>query len=545
MKRLLLACLLLISVFVAGRHSRDIQTTDILAALRLIGLEWQTNLIDSMREGVENQRRVFEGLRQYHFPNALAPAIGFSPIPPGYVQNNHNELVLQPTESAKVKRPRHMEELAFMSIRELAALLQSRQISATELTRFFLSRLKKYDPILHCVVTYTEAYAMQQAAQADREIAEGRYRGLLHGIPYVAKDLLAMPNYPTTWGAKPYQKQYIDSTAAVIERLEAAGAILIAKVSLGELAWGDVWFGGRTRNPWNPSTGSSGSSAGSAAAVAAGLAPFAIGSETLGSIVSPSSVCGITGLRPTFGAVSRFGAMTLSWTMDKIGPMARSAEDCAIVYYYLHGKDERDPFSVATSFSYRADRPWLRWRIGYVPTPASSPSYTADSMFVASLRQAGAHIDTVALPHYPDITFILWAEAAAAFDELTRSGRDSELVRQNKQAWPNYFRVARLVPAVEYIQAQRLRSHLIKQMQALFEDYDVIIAPSFASTQLYISNMTGHPCVVLPTGFNQQGMPQSICLLGKWMGEGALLEVAHAYQQLSHHHKQHPAYFRK
>ncbi|NIK74747.1 Asp-tRNA(Asn)/Glu-tRNA(Gln) amidotransferase A subunit family amidase [Thermonema lapsum] len=545
MKRFLLPVVLLTSAFVLGRLSSDITPADVQSAAKLIGLQLTPIEIDSMLDGLAEQKQSFEALRKHNIPNDLPPAFTFHPIPPTYTAPHigPDELIFQGETFPKIQRPANDNDLAFLSIRELASLLVSRQITSEELTRFFLNRLKKYDDTLHCVITYTEALALQKARQADKELAAGHYRGLLHGIPYVAKDLLATKNYPTTWGAKPFRSQVIDYDAAVIEQLDAAGAILIAKVSLGALAWGDVWFGGRTRNPWNPATGSSGSSAGSAAAVAAGLAPFAIGTETLGSIVSPSTVCGVTGLRPTFGAVSRFGAMALSWTMDKIGPIARSAEDCAIVYRYLHNAteaDPRDPFHVATTFSYRADRDWRRLRIAFVPTPASSPTYAADSTFVATLRQAGARIDTVSLPAYPDITFILWAEAAAAFDELTRSNRDDELVRQNKQAWPNYFRMARFIPAVEYIQAQRLRYRLIHAMQQLMSKYDVVIAPSFASSQLYITNMTGHPCVVLPTGFNRSGMPQSICLLGRWMGEGAILEVANAYQQLTSHHKRRP-----
>ncbi|WP_038031850.1 amidase [Thermonema rossianum] len=545
MKRFLLFIALLASAFVLGRWSSDITPADVQSAAKLIGLTFTPVEIDSMLDGLQEQKESFQALREQDFPNELPPAFTFHPVPDNYVppHTGPDELVFQDDALPKIKRPKNDEKLAFLSIRELASLLLSRQITSEELTRFFLNRLKKYDDTLHCVITYTEALALQKARQADRELAEGHYRGLLHGIPYVAKDLLATKNYPTTWGAAPYRSQQLDYDAAVIERLDAAGAVLIAKVSLGALAWGDVWFGGRTRNPWNPATGSSGSSAGSAAAVAAGLAPFAIGTETLGSIVSPSTVCGVTGLRPTFGAVSRFGAMALSWTMDKIGPIARSAEDCAIVYRYLHDAtthDPRDPFHIATTFSYRSDLDWRRLRIAYVPTPVSSNTYANDSAFVATLLKAGAHIDTVSLPPYPDITFILWAEAAAAFDELTRSNRDDELVRQNKQAWPNYFRMARFIPAVEYIQAQRLRYRLIQAMEELMKQYDVVIAPSFASSQLYITNMTGHPCVVLPTGFSHSGMPQSICLLGRWMGEGAILEVAHAYQQLTQHHKRRP-----
>lgn len=550
MKRFLLPVVLLTSAFVLGRLSRDITPTDVQSAAKLIGLTFTPAEVDSMLDGLDAQRESFEALRKHSFPNELPPAFVFHPVPDNYMppHTGADELIFKGETLPKIQRPANDNDLAFLSIRELASLLVSRQITSEELARFFLNRFKKYDDTLHCVISYTEALALQKARQADSELAEGHYRGLLHGIPYVAKDLLATKDYPTTWGATPYRSQTLDYDAAVIERMDAAGAVLIAKVSLGALAWGDVWFGGRTRNPWNPATGSSGSSAGSAAAVAAGLAPFAIGTETLGSIVSPSTVCGVTGLRPTFGAVSRFGAMALSWTMDKIGPIARSAEDCAIVYRYLHDaveRDPRDPFHITTTFSYRADRDWRRLRIACVPTPASSTTYAADSAFVATLRQAGARIDTVNLPAYPDITFILWAEAAAAFDELTRSNRDDELVRQNKQAWPNYFRMARFIPAVEYIQAQRLRYRLIQETQKLMSQYDVIIAPSFASSQLYITNMTGHPCVVLPTGFNRNGMPQSICLLGQWMGEGAILEVAAAYQRLSNHHKQRPPLVRQ
>ncbi|MEO1653205.1 MAG: amidase, partial [Bacteroidota bacterium] len=402
--------------------------------------------------------------------------------------------------------------------------------------------LREYDPQLHCVIQLTEELALQQARQADQEIQAGKYRGPLHGIPYGVKDLLATKHYNTTWGAQPYKAQYIDEDAAVVKKMREAGAVLVAKLTLGALAMGDVWYGGKTRNPWNLDQGSSGSSAGSASAVSAGLLPFAIGTETLGSIVSPSTRCGTTGLRPTFGRVSRTQAMALSWTMDKIGPICRSVEDCALVFRYLHGPDGQDLRVVDVPFHYDAQMDPKKLKIAYVKD-AFEGDYgfkKQDQAVLDKFREMGVELVPIELPQLPEISFILMVEAAAAFDQLTLTNQDDELVRQYKNAWPNLFRQARFVPAVEYVQANRLRTLLMQEMEKLMSKVDVFISPSFRGNTLRITNLTGHPCVVLPNGFTQNNSPTSITFIGQLFEEGKLLRVAQAFQEATGFHRKHP-----
>jgi len=368
----------------------------------------------------------------------------------------------------------------------------------------------------------------------------------LHGIPYGAKDLLAVAGYPTTWGARPYKDQVINETATVIRKLENAGAVLVAKLSLGALAWGDVWFKDTTRNPWDLSQGSSGSSAGSAAATSAGLVPFAIGSETLGSIVSPSTRCGTTGLRPTYGTVSRYGAMALSWSMDKLGPIARTVEDCAIVFNAIRGADEKDPMSIDAAFNYTPNIDLRTVRIGYLVDEFKRDTVRKkfNDAALARLRNMGVELIPITLPDLPiyPMSFILTAEAGAAFDELTRSNRDDLLVRQGRNAWPNVFRASRFIPAVEYIQANRLRYLWLQEMKKIFEKVDVYVAPPFGPN-LLLTNLTGHPAVVLPNGFDEKGHPVSITFIGNLFDEGRLLAVAKAYQDATDFHKKHPPLF--
>jgi Asp-tRNA(Asn)/Glu-tRNA(Gln) amidotransferase A subunit family amidase len=432
--------------------------------------------------------------------------------------------------------------LAFASVTSLARLIQSRQVSSVELTELYLRRLERYDPALRCVVTMTGDLALEQARAVDAEIIAGRYRGPLHGIPWGAKDLLATRGIRTTWGAAPYADQVPDYDATVVERLRDAGAVLLAKLTLGELAWGDVWFGGQTKNPWNIDEGSSGSSAGSAAATAAGLVGFAIGSETWGSIVSPSTRCRVTGLRPTFGRVSRHGAMALSWSMDKLGPICRSAEDCALVFAAIYGPDGNDTTVVDAPFNWRPNIRVHGMRIGYLKrTSDEGHEHQAnDQQVLDTLRQLGAKLVPIELPDYPieAMSFILSAEAAAAFDELTRSGRDDLLARQEQQAWPNALRQARLIPAVEYIQANRLRTLAMRAMDALVREVDLYV--SFGATDLLLTNLTGHPAVVVPTGVTAAGAPTSITFGGRLYDEATLLAVAKAYQDATGLHLQRP-----
>ncbi|OYY03165.1 MAG: amidase, partial [Sphingobacteriia bacterium 35-40-5] len=434
--------------------------------------------------------------------------------------------------------------LAFFTITQLAGLIQSKQISSVELTRFFIERVKKYDPVLLYAVSITEERAMKQARKADTEIATGKYRGLLHGIPFGVKDLLATKDYKTTWGSVAYKDQKIDMDATVVTRLENAGAVLIAKMTLGELAMGDVWFGGKTKNPWDVKRGSSGSSAGSASAVAAGCLPFAIGSETLGSIVSPSTECGTTGLRPSFGRISKHGAMALSWSMDKLGPITRSVEDCAIVFNAIQGVDGKDLSAIAAPFNYTnpVGTSLKGTRIGYIRSEFKLKYSNSlnDSLTLIKLKQLGAELIPFELPALPynDMLIVLSAESGAAFQELSLSNRDDLLVRQEKNAWPSGFRSAHFIPAVEYIQANRARALLIEQLNQKMKDIDLFVAPAFGMN-LRASNLSGHPCVVLPNGF-RNGLPGSITFTGQLFGEGKLLKVAQAYQKATVFHQDHP-----
>jgi Asp-tRNA(Asn)/Glu-tRNA(Gln) amidotransferase A subunit family amidase len=423
----------------------------------------------------------------------------------------------------------------------LAALIRSKQVSSVELTKMYLQRLHRYDPILRCVVTFTDDLALKQARRADREIARGEYRGLLHGIPYGAKDLLATRGIRTTWGAEPYRDQIPNINATVIDRLEEAGAVLIAKLSVGALAWGDVWLDGvMTKNPWNLEEGSSGSSAGSGSATAAGLVGFAIGTETLGSIVSPSNRCRVTGLRPTFGRVSRYGAMALSWSMDKIGPMCRAVEDCAIVFDAMRGSDGRDLTVTDYPFNYDARSDVKQLRVGYVKSAFDKEreNKANDGETLRVLKSLGIKLVLIELPDFPydALNIILFAEAAAAFDELTRSNRDDRLARQVKDAWPNVFRRSRLIPAVEYVQANRVRVLAMQAMQQVLHSVDVYVAPSFDEADLTRTNLTGHPAVVVPNGVTGKGKSSSITFTGKLYGEAAALLLAKAYQEATDYH---------
>ncbi|MDX1942391.1 MAG: amidase [Saprospiraceae bacterium] len=515
----LLIALVITTVFVAGAFTgryflaEEITADDARSAAKIAGLEFTQSEIDSLLPDLKNFRESYVANRKTELPNALSPVLLFNPLLPGMTIDQAQKPVVF-SNPGKVSLPKNREELAFYSVRQLAELIRNKQITSTELTKFFIDRLKKHDPKLHCVVTMTEDLALAQAKRADEEIAKGKYRGLLHGIPYGAKDLLAKKGYKTTWGAAPYKDQSFDDDATVITKLEDAGAVLVAKLTLGALAMGDVWFGGMTRNPWDIETGSSGSSAGSASAVAAGLLPFAIGTETLGSIVSPSTTCGTTGLRPTFGHVSKYGAMALSWSMDKIGPITRTVEDCAIVFNAIYGPDGKDLSVIKAPFNYNIKFDTKKLKIGYVKSAfeGNYPFKTQDSIALEKIKELGYKLVPIELPEVPNIRFLLTAEAAAAFDDLTLSNKDDLMVRQGRNAWPNTFRSARFIPAVEYIKANRLRLQLMMDMQKVFEQVDVYLHPSFSSNSLLITNLTGHPCVVMPNGFRNNGRPTSILL---------------------------------
>jgi Asp-tRNA(Asn)/Glu-tRNA(Gln) amidotransferase A subunit family amidase len=568
----------------------------IMAAIGPFTAEQKQMMID----GLVDQNGSLKALRKLKIPNSVAPAFVFHPQLAVMASAVHSDVKLGIVEGWKpnpaVSSPARIEDLAFETVSELASLLQTRKITSLALTQMYLDRLKRYDSRLHFVITLTEDRALAQARAADAEIAAGKYRGPLHGIPWGAKDLLAVKGYPTTWGAGGFEHQSFDEDATVVQRLDAAGAVLVAKFTLGALAMGDKWFGGRTRNPWNPEQGSSGSSAGSASAVAAGCVAFAIGSETLGSISSPCTRCGDTGLRPTFGFVPRTGAMALSWTMDKLGPIGRSAEDCALVLQAIHGPDGKDASAYPAQFHWDPNLDWRRLRIGYLksafdepkPFKAAEPKEGEseeerkkreketqerkagrarndydrryDLAALDKLRTMGVSLIPVELPKLPygAMTPLLGAEAAAAFDDLTLSGRDKLLTEQGAEDWPNEFRVARFYPAVEYIQANRARTLAVQQVSALFEQVDIIVAPTNGE-QLVATNLTGHPAIIVPNGLRGDdaprpptvddgdedniggpGTPVSLTFLGAHYADAKLAAFARAYQEATGFHKLHP-----
>ena len=568
------------------------------AAATVAGITLTEEQRKMMLEGVRSNREGLQAIRAMHLPNSVAPAVVFDPLPNGY------RLPAEPTQYHTMVEVDtrgllgNEERISFATVMQLGALLSTRKITSTELTKLYLARLKRFDPQLHFVITLLEDRALAQAAQADREIASAKYRGPLHGIPWGAKDLLAVKGCPTTWGAAGFEQQHFEEDAEVVKRLDAAGAVLVAKLSLGALAQGDLWFGGRTRNPWNPKQGSSGSSAGSASAVSAGCVGFAIGSETLGSISSPCTRCGVTGLRPTFGFVPRTGAMALSWSMDKLGPIARSVDDAALVMQVIHGPDGRDHACRDAAFSLGSPLDLKSLRVGFLESAfdvpklqapaadASKPEAEAlspeaqakqrqdreqalarrlydnryDRAALDALRGMGVNLIPVKLPDFPygSVTPVLSVEAAAAFDDLTRSGRDRLLTGQEPYDWPNTFRTARMVSGVDYVQAMRARSVLIETMAELFRTVDVIVTPS-GGAQLPATNLTGHPAVIVPNGLRGAdapsapdategglrnvggpGTPVSLTFIGRLYDDARLLAFASLYQQKTGFHLQHP-----
>ena len=510
----------------------------------LSGLEFIQSERDSALESLARLKAQYDSLRTIQISNDIPLPLYFNPLISGQEIPKGREKYL--FQEFPTKRPDNIEDCAFYTIGQLAHLIRTRQISSLELTNMYLSRLERFGPQLECVITLTRELAIEQAKRADELIKNGKYLGPLHGIPYGAKDLLAVEGYKTTWGAMTHKDQFIESTATVIKKLEEAGAVLLAKLTLGALAWGDNWYGGKTRNPWNTELGSSGSSAGPGSATSAGLVAFSIGSETWGSIVSPSTVNGVTGLRPTFGTVSKSGAMALSWSMDKIGPMCRSVDDCALVYSIIKGTDRKDHSVVDAPFQVPVKKELKSLRIGFVES-AFNDSTTSDNdrNVVDRLRELGFTMVPIELPEFPtnSLSFLLDVEAAAAFDEMTRNNRDDQLVRQVKRAWPNVFRSARYVPAVEYVQANRARVLLNQKMSSLFEKIDVYLVPSFYGDNLLRTNLTGHPCIVLPNGFDNKGMPTSISFIGDLYKDGELVAVARSYQRGTGWHKRYPPKF--
>ncbi len=528
-------------------------TQDMLVdAEAVTGLEFTAEERELMLRNLNRNLGRYRALREHDIPNAVYPAISFDPVLPGMTLPTEQR-AFRYSRPVGVTRPANLEDIAFEPVTVLSELIRTTKVTSTELTRMYIERLRRYDPTLLCVITITEERALRQARQADAEIARGHYRGPLHGIPWGAKDLLAVQGYRTTWGAKPYENQRLDENATVVQRLDEAGAVLIGKLTLGALAQGDVWYGGRTRNPWDPEQGSSGSSAGPASATAAGLVGFSIGSETLGSIVSPATRCGNSGLRPTFGRVSRHGAMALSWSMDKLGPMCRSVEDCALVLNAIHGADGKDPTARDVPFNWDPAVTPSQLRIGYLKSAFEQErqenqrdGQQADLLVLDVLRELGADLVPFSLPDdlpLGAMRIILSAEAGASFNELTMSGRDEELVRQGSGGWPNSFRTSRFIPAVEYIQANRLRTIAMGALESRFKGIDVFVAPSRGGNTLLLTNLTGHPTVVVPNGFRENGTPLSISFIGKLFGDAEALALAKAYQDATGFHSRKPPQF--
>jgi Asp-tRNA(Asn)/Glu-tRNA(Gln) amidotransferase A subunit family amidase len=506
-------------------------------ALKLMGLEFTEEQETMMLPGLNRALNGYEELRKIDVPLDTEPATRFYPTRPQVKAAKFTPTLERPRPFSSI------EDLAFEPVTTLAALIKARKVSSTDLTRMYLERLKKYSPKLLCVITMMEELALQQAAKADDEIKRGHYRGQLHGIPWGAKDLYATKGIKTTWGAEPYQNQVFDYNATVVDRLEQQGAVLLAKLSMGALAQGGLWFAGMTKNPWNTERTSSGSSAGSASSTSAGLVGFSLGTETLGSIISPSTTCGVVGLRPTYGRVSRYGAMGLSWTMDKPGPICRTAEDCALVLQAIHGSDGKDLAVVDAPLDWQPQLGLSGLRIGYLEADFGRATGDSKAMFdqaLADLRAAGAKLEPVKLPDFQaqPLRVILEAEAAAAFDDLTRSGGVNQLRGQAANDWPNSFRTSRLIPAVEYIRAQRARTLLMQKMDKFMTDWDVLVSPPFGGL-LLVTNLTGHPQSVVPCGFIN-GLPQGLVFTGKLYEEGAPLRVAMAYEKATKWHTMHP-----
>lgn len=548
---LLVALLVLAGFFTGFKMAQDlaIERADVKAAQKLLDLNFDDNEIEQLLPNVNRSLRGIKELHEYEIDNSIPPVLWFKP-PKGDRVIPENQETINWSLPAKVDLPANRNELAFYTVAQLSVLIKERKITSVELTKFFINRLKTHGGTLQSVITITEDRAMAQARRADELLKNGTYLGPLHGIPYGAKDLMSVPDYKTTWGAGPYKEQSRgEELATVVRKLDEAGAVLVAKLTLGALAMGDVWYGGTTKNPWNLEQGSSGSSAGSASSASAGLVPFALGTETLGSIVSPSTRNGVTGLRPTFGSVSRAGAMALSWSMDKIGPIARNAFDCALVFNVIRGEDDLDLTVEDHPFNYKGTVDLSKLRVGYLKPYFDNPrsrQKEQDNKVLEVLRSLGANLEPVTwvsdMP-FSGMQAILSAEASAAFDALTRSDRDSLLVRQSAGAWPNLFRSARFTSAVDYINANRARHDLVTKVNALMKDYDVIVSPSFGNSQLLTTNLTGHPCVVLKNGYNENGSPVSISFIGNLFDEATILSVARAYQEATAFDEEHPPKF--
>ena len=550
--RILFTTLLLSFGLLVSAQDTSIQKKDLISASKLIDLSFTTKEIDTLYSDVIDNLANYKAMHNLPLANSVPLSMWQTPVLPGMHLNTVQKPIAWKLDNT-VQLPTNKNDLAFYTIEQLASLIKNKKISSLALTQFFIDRIKKWGDTLQCVISLQEEIAYAQAKKADAELAQGKYRGLLHGIPYGLKDLFAVKGTKTTWGAAPYQNQIIDEDAFVYTKLKEAGAVLVAKFTLGALAMGDYWFGGRTKNPWNLNYGSSGSSAGSTSATVAGLVPFAIGTETWGSIVSPSTTCGATGLRPTFGSISRSGAMALSYSLDKVGPICRSAADAAIVFNYIHGTDGKDGSAVNMPFNYTSNKDIKKLKIAYAKNYFDKIKDTSRNEFkvLEEFKKLGVQLIPVNFPdsgvyNFNIMDVVIGVECAAQFDEMTRMNIDDILTRQTKNDWPNSFRTARFVPAVEYINAQRHRYTLMQKVNEVMQQYDVIICPSRGDgNQSAITNLTGNPVVCVPTGFDKKlNLPTGISFVGNLYDEATILSIAQAYQKATNWDETHPALFK-
>jgi Asp-tRNA(Asn)/Glu-tRNA(Gln) amidotransferase A subunit family amidase len=543
-------------------------------AAAISGLSFSDDEITRMVDGVNRNLAQYDELRGVHFDNDVAPPMYFSPLVPG-MRVNRTRKPMRMSRPPVLSRPSNLEEVAFWPVTHLAQLIRTRRIRPVELTEMYLARLKKHNSLLNCVVTFTDDLAMKQARQADEEIAAGRYRGPLHGIPWGCKDIISVAGYKTTWGSASFKDQVFQTDASVVQLLREAGAVLLAKLATGELAAGDRWFGGRTNNPWDPKLGSSGSSAGPASATAAGLVAFGIGTETSGSILSPCSVCGVTGLRPTFGRISRNGVMTLSWTQDRLGPLCRTGEDCAVVFNAICKPDGKDLSVADIPFNWNAKLDAKTLRVGYLKDgfdeSEKSPDWKANEQkALEQLSAMGVKLVPFKLPEFQlgPLGSLLGVESGAFFDEFSRLNRDKELSDRARGVGRG---LSRMIPAVEYLQAQRLRAVMMQRLAETVAPFDVYVAPyqeivgrpepaggaretrpeprepgpsrpqGPTSIHFRVANLAGYPAVSVPNGFNAKGTPTSMVFMGKPYAEAEVLALAKAYQEASGWHLKHPA----
>ncbi len=544
-------CCLLFLALSSAMLAQDVSVSDIVNTEKMYDLHFTAPKRDSMLSQLNANLKLYQYLHSFNLANSVPLPNWFDPVLPGMSFSTVQKPIAW-NMPARMVMPADSNQLAFYTIAQLSSLLRNHRITSVQLSRFFINRLKKYGDTLHCVINLTEKKAMEQARRADSAFAKGIYRSPLQGIPYGIKDLFAVKGTRTTYGTPPFKEQELDEDAFVYQQLEKAGAVLIAKLSMGELAMDDIWFGGQTKNPWNLQQGSNGSSAGSASATVAGLVPFAIGTETYGSIVAPSAVCGATGLRPTFGSVPRTGGMNLAWTSDRIGPICRSAEDAATVFAYIHGSDLYDRASRTMPFNYTGNVDLKIIKVAYAKNFIDTlPESSAEKGVLKTLHDAGIQVIPIDFPsnlHTNDLLTSIWAaESAAAFDPLTRSGRDSEMVQQWQSRYPNMFRSARFIPAVEYLTICRLRYLVMQQAFSSLSSYDIIIVPSLADEPMALTCLTGNPCITLPAGRAAPGAaPPSITFIGgKLYSEAVITAFAKKFQGLTRYQQQHPPLFQQ